>query len=208
MIGKFKIPEKYLRLITNLDEKQRYCVLGGVLLFVFLLDYFILMGPQLSALSKINPKIEILTKDIKETKDNLQKIEFYRGEVKRLKGKVKDTDLMVKPKHEVPLVLERISRIANQNGIKIDQIMPETQHQEILLEEKERTYYTLPIFIEARASYHDFGRFLNKIEKDEILLKVSSFTLKKGSRPRLHEVTVTLESIIHEEVDPTAGGAL
>src|SRR3972149_1490460 len=138
---KIKKIENILSIIGKVDEKKRFYLFIGVLVFVFLLDYLILMRPQLSTLMKINPEINILSQDIKQTQDDLLKISFYKSEVDRLRKNIKEVNQMIRSKDEVPLILERISRLANQNSIKIDQIMPNTQGQEILLDNKEQKYF-------------------------------------------------------------------
>lgn len=184
--------------LAKIDEKQRYYLFVGCLLFLFLLDYFVLMRPQLAALTKLGPEINVLSQDIQKTKEEIAKTSFYEGEAARLKERIAQIDSGVRSKDEVPLILERISRLANHNGVKIDQIMPFSQDQEILLEDNQRTYFALPILLQARSGYHDLGRFLNQMEKDDVALKVTMFTIASGGDPKYHQVELNLEATIFE----------
>ena len=56
---------KISEIIPKLDEKNRYYILGGLLLVISLVDYFLVMQPQLSTLRSLNPKITLLAGDIK-----------------------------------------------------------------------------------------------------------------------------------------------
>lgn len=192
---KLNIPE----LVGKIDEKSRYYILIGVLLFVFLLDYFILMRPQLVTLTKINPEIKILAQDLKKTREDVQKLGFYQGEVKQLEGELAETSQKVKSKEEVSIILEQISRMANQNHVKIDQIMPFIEDQKVLLEDNRRIYYALPILVQARGGYHDFGRLLNDLDNNDLFLYVTVFSIATGEDTHANVLKMNLQAIVFEE---------
>ncbi len=200
---KIKIPEKITTMFANLDEKNRYFLFIGILLFVFLLDYFILMGPQLGALSKLNPDIKILLEDINKTKTDIQRLSSYQKEVVRAKATVEEANLKVRSREESPVILETISRFANKNGIKIDEIMPDPTGQKLLLDNKERKYYALPIQVEAKSGYHNFGRFLYQIETEGLFLKMGGVVIASNPDSKYHTVKLTLKAVIFEDVKPS-----
>ncbi len=189
-------------IISKIDEKNRHYLLIGALLFIFLLDYFILMRPQLVTLTKINPEIKLLSQDIEKAREDIGKLGFYQAEVKRLESQLAQTSQKIKSREEVSIILEQVSRLANQNNIRIDQIMPFIEEQKVLLEDKKRTYYALPILVQAKAGYHDFGRFLNQLEKDELFLYVTSFSITPGEDVRAHALKINLQAIVFEEGNP------
>lgn len=193
---------KVADLIGKIDEKNRKYFLIGALLFVFLLDYFILMRPQLVILTKINPENRLLSKDIEQAREDIQKLGFYQAEVKKLEGQLAQTSQTIKSKEEVSIILEQISRVANQNNIQIDQIMPFIEEQKVLLDDKKRTYYALPILVQAGSGYHDFGRFLNQLEKNDLFLDVTSFSIVAGDDVRAHALKMNLQAIVFEEKTP------
>lgn len=189
-------------LINKIDEKNRYYLLIGALVLIFLLDYFVIMRPQLVALTKIKPEIKILLQDIQTVRDDTQKMGFYQGEVKRLQGALEKTSQKVLSKEEVSAILERISRLAGETGMKIDQITPFNEDQEVLLQDNRRTYYALPILLEARSGYHNFGKFLNHLEQDDLFLSVSTFSISTGDDMHDHSLKVNLQAIIFEDKAP------
>lgn len=199
---KLKIPKNFSSILEKINDKNRHYVFGGILVVIFLLDWFILMQPQLRALQKINPELKALSESIQNTKNDIQNIDTYKKQVEELKGKVSDIYLSVKAKEEVEVILERISLLANKNGVKIDQIKPDTQELEVLLENNERQFLSLPISIEAHSSYHNFGKFINELERDEIFLKVSTFTITPTSEMRSHSIKLTLKAVIYDKPAP------
>ena len=168
-------------------------------MFVFLFDYFILMRPQLATLAKISPENKVLSQDIQKADEDIQKLETYKGEVARLKAGIEEMNLKIKSKDEVPVILEHISLLADQNKVDVDQIMPASHDQQVLLEDNKRMYISLPVLVEARSGYHDFGRFLNDIEQDNILLGVRSFSVTATNDTQYHAVRLSLEAIVFEE---------
>ncbi|HLF17454.1 MAG TPA: type 4a pilus biogenesis protein PilO [Candidatus Omnitrophota bacterium] len=190
---------KYFVKLQDMDQKNWYYILAGLLVLVFVLDYFTLMKPQLGALSKISPEIKILSDNLKRTKTDIARITEYKDQIQKLKEGFDALRLRVRTKQEVPLVLEKISRIANKNRVKIDQIMPNPLQQKILLEGNDKTYFDLPIIIEARSGYHDFGRFINELENGDIFLKVDGFTIAAMPGSQLNAIQLTLKTIVVEE---------
>ena len=193
---------KISEFVGKIDEKSRYYILIGVLVFVFLLDYFILMRPQLATLAKINPEIKILAQDWEKAREDIQKLSFYQDEVKQLEGQLAQTSQRLKSKEEVSMILEQISRMANQNHVKIDQIMPFVEDQKVLLEDNRRIYDALPILVQARSGYHDLGRFLNDLEKNDLFLYMTAFSIVTGEDAHSHALKMNLKAIVFEEKKP------
>lgn len=186
-------------IINKIDKKNRYYMLLGILVFAFLLDYLILMRPQIVTLTKIKPEIRILSQDLGKIQGDIKKVASYRDEVNKLQADVAEISQKVKSKEEVSLILEQISRIANQNNIKIDQIMPLVEDQKLLLQDNKKIYHALPILVEARSSYHDLGRFLDNMEEADMFLYLTSFSIVGTEDLRLHKLKMNLQAIVFEE---------
>jgi len=195
---KIKYFDKIISAVEKMDEKQRYYIFGGILVFILVLDYYILMRPQLGALTEINPKIQILKEDIKKAENDIQRLDQYSVEVEKLKEEVDVINLRVEARDDVPLILERISLMANQNNVRLEQIMPNTLDQEKILENNERSYYSLPILVEARAGYHNFGKFLNQIERSERFLNIDDFMISASNDTKNHAIKLRLGTVIYE----------
>jgi len=191
--------EKMMTKAQKLDVRYWYYLLGAFLFLIVMADYFFIMKPQLGTLNKLNPEIKVLSDNLKRTQTDITRISQYKTQVEALKKAVEELRLRVRTKQEVPFIIEKISRIAHQHDVKIDQIMPNTLAQEITLENDDRTYYDLPIIIEARSTYHDFGRFINELESEETFFQVEGLTVSSMAGSRLNVVKVTMSTIVYEE---------
>ena len=196
------IREKISSIFEKIDGNNRYYVLVGFMALFFLLDYFVLMSPQLSALGKINPEIKAVSDNIKRVKGDMKKLDTYQSDLEKLSEKFEEANLKVKSRDEVPIILEHIANIAGETGVKIDQIMPDSLDHELLTENNQRKYYDLPIYIEARSGYHSLGRFLNKLSQSDISLRIGAFTITATNDTRYHLVKLTFRATIYEEVIP------
>lgn len=199
---KAEISDKISSIIEKIDGKTRYYIFIGVLLAAFLLDYFFLMSPQLASLRKISPEIKIVSEDIKKAQGDVNKVNTYKKDLEQISKKLDQASLKIKSREDVPFILEHIANIAGETGVKIDQIMPDAIGQELLTENNQRKYFDLPIYMEARSGYHDFGQFLNRIEQDDVSLRVSSFTIVPTTDNRYHLVKLTFKATVFEEVRP------
>jgi len=196
------IREKISSLFEKIDGNNRYYVLVALMALIFLLDYFVLMSPQLASLKKINPEIKAVSDRIKGAKADMNKLDTYQSDLQELSKKFEEANLKVKSRDEVPDILEHIANIASESGVKIDQIMPDSLDQDLLTENSQRKYYDLPIYMEARSSYHSLGRFLNKLSQNDISLRIGAFTIVATNDTRYHLVKLTFKATIYEEVTP------
>ena len=186
--------------LLKVEGKNRYYIFIGILVFVFLMDYFLLMSRQLSALRKINPEISLLSEDIKKVKNDMKKLDTYRADLEEISKKFEEANLKVKSRDEVSVILEYIANTASETGVKIDQIMPDTLDQELLTENNQRKYFDLPIYMEARSDYHSFGRFFNKFEQNDISLRIGSYTIVVTNDTRSHSIKLTFRATVYEDV--------
>jgi len=194
------ISDKISQALEKVEGNNRYYVIIGILAFFLLLDFFILMRPQLAQLKKINPQIKKVSGKINNAKSDMRKLDEYRETLEKLSSKFNQANLKVKSRDEIPVILEHIANVARDTGVKIDQIIPDTLDQELLTQNEQQKYYDLPIYIEARTGYHNLGRFLNKIGQSDISLRIGAFSITATSDNRYHLVKLTFRTTVFEEV--------
>ncbi len=194
--------DKITEQITKIDEKNRYFILGGILLLIFLVNYFVVMTPLLKTLSAINPKIKQFAEDLKNARTEGGKVGQYSSEINKLNEQLKKSSQRVITKEEINWVLGQISRMAHEERIKIDQIMPIKGSETVLLNNKEGKYYSLPIMVNARCGYHDMGRFLNRVEQGDVFLSLSDFSFSgSGEDTGRNIAKLTFRAVIFEKTE-------
>ena len=195
-----KAINKITTLIADrINEKNRYYILAAVLFGVFLMDYFLVMMPQVRTFIALNPKIQALSKDIKQAQDDIAHKPQYEAQAALLREKMQAVGSSILRKDEIPRILDNIALIAGKNKIKITQIMPLKEAQEVVLVTDNTKYYALPISVNARGSYHDLGRFINRVEQDAIFMTVSELDIAAtGEDPIRHAATMKIRAFISE----------
>ncbi len=200
MLKKLDIKDKIVESVVKLNEKNPYYVIIGVLVCLLLIDYFGLMQFQLGALRELNPKIQQIKTDFKLLEDGQKRMDQYQKESQRLDEKMGNMDLLIRTRAEIPSILENISRIGNKNRMRIEQIVPDTALDEPVMKNGEGSYYLMPIVLEAKGGYHEFGRFLNQLEREGIVANVSRLSMigDEESGQRQHQISITMNTIIFE----------
>ena len=212
---KIELLNKISTVLEKLDQKTRYCIFAGIAAVIFIFSYFIFTRPQLADLATMAPKIKAVSANLVNAEDEIKMKEGYDEQLQELREKVKLANQSIVSREDVPLLLSRFSRVANENKIKVSQMISNPQWQRLLLEKGDYKYFSFPVQFEAKGSYHDFGRFLNAIERMDIFLVVRGCTISVSKDDvklhditpskddaKLHDISLILDSIIFE-VQPT-----
>ena len=187
--------DKITARLPKITEKNRNYVLGGVLFGIFLLDYFLIMSPQLRTIMALNPKIAILKKSVKTTNENIAKIDQHRSELAKLKDEMTVLGNTILLREEIPNILKRISLIANETNVNLSQIVPLKNSEKLVLSNDVGKYYSLPMLVTASGGYHDLGRFFNRIERDEIFMSVIDFNIAATDKNlQRHSIKATIKA--------------
>ena len=199
--------DKILAKIPKINEKNRHYILGVGLLLIFLLYYFLLMKPQLDVLIRISPKIDIMAKDLKQARIDVSMVGEHKARTEELRKRMEATGDRILSKEEIPRILDSISRLAAESGVKINQIMPLSDSQEVVLPPSgEGKYFSLPILITARGGYHGIGRFLDKIETNQIFMSTVDFDIAATNDESMqHSEKITIKAFVIDRPENIEG---
>jgi len=182
---------------NKLNDQARYGILAGVVVMILALDVFFLALPQWSSISDTNDQIQKLSDDTQRVVADKLRINLLRKNLEDSRGQLKTLSVKVRTKEEVSAILSTISSIAKKYGVKIDQLVPEYNQQENLATADEGQYYALPIVIKARCGYHMFGRFINKLEGENMYLMMKDFIIQNDdNNTSAHSFNLTIKIIL------------
>ncbi len=193
-----KIPDQITNFILEkITDKNRYYVTGGVLLITFL---FVILF-QVKLLMSLNPKIASLTKNLEEANENIARLGQFQQEVEKFENKIKSINDRVLLKEQIPAALENIAVMAKESNIKINQLVPLRESQDLVLKEQDTQYFSFPVLVHARAGYHDIGRFFNKLENDAVLMNIIDFDITANNESGLqHSMNITIQVFLRESL--------
>jgi len=201
MVEKSNIADKIIELLENMDDRSRYMLFVGILFCLLSVYYLLFMQPHVNGLIELSSKIKSRSDEIRRAKVDINNFTSYKKELESLQKKLKQELAGIKAKEDFHLVTEYISIVAEENNVRIERITGDSNTAEVLLESGGKRYFSIPVLIQASAGYHDFGRFLAKIEDGDILLKVDSFSITAGNdKSNRHNIILTLFAVVYEEV--------
>lgn len=186
---------KILEYFNNLNDQARYGLLAGVVFLVILLDVFLLILPQMGGIAHINSQIKQMSEDTRQVLTDRQRINGLKKNLQEERDQLNVLSRKVRTLQEVPAILGTISSVANEYGVKIDQLAPEKNQQEALSTALGSKYYALPVVIKAHGRYHMFGRFLNALENGDVSFILKDFVIQNDERDtdtRLFSLTIKI----------------
>ena len=194
-----KLIDRIKEKLQNLDDKNRRYVFGGLLLLIVVVYILLFLIPQFHIMNKTSGEIALLKKDMDEAKANQEHLPQYNKSVAELQVKMVELNKSVKSRNEVPIIMETITRLADQSHIKIDQVMPISDQIKLLVENNQKKYFALPISVEAQGGYHDFARFINQLENADIMLEINQFTITSRENVKNHKIRLIIKTVVYEE---------
>ena len=188
---------KILEHFNKLDQQTRFAIFGGLVFSIILLDAFFLISAQIGAISDVHDQIKKMSEDTQQVLVDRQRINQLRKNLEAARLQLSSLSVKVRPIQEVPVILSTISSIANDYGVKIEQLVPQKNQQETLTAAGDSKYYALPIVIKAHCGYHMFGRFLNKLENEKLFFVLKDFIIQNdGKDPNTHSIFLTIKIIL------------
>jgi len=188
---------KIVEYFNNLSDQARYAILGAVVFLIILLDVLFLVVPQISGIAGANEQIKKLSEDTQQVLTDRRRINLLKKNLQEARLQSRALSAKVRSIQEVPAILGIISSIANEYGVKIDQLVPEKSQQESLTTSADGKYYALPVVIKARCGYHMFGHFLNKLESQDLYFIMKDFIIQNDEKEtNTHVFSLTIKIIL------------
>ncbi len=198
--------KKILESFNKLNDQARYCAFVVVVFMIILLDVLLLVLPQMGSIANISDQIKKMSEDTEEVYADRGRDNQLKKDLQKERLQLKALSIKVRPIQEMPVILSDISSIANEYGVKIDQLVPEKTQQEVLTTAADGKYYALPVVIKVRCGYHKFGHFLNKIENENMFFIMKDFIIQNDEKDtNAHLFSMTLEMILVDRALNHAG---
>lgn len=189
--------DKQLLPKIEMTRQLSYVLLGFAIIFIVIVDFFLIMRPQLQALASARKKIVETSQGVRETKDNLQRLPVLREEIVSLKDKLSRIENSILPKEEAIMMIDKISKLAAKSSIRINQIAPLNNAETRVLSNEHGEYFSLPIALSAEGGYHEIGTFFCKLENDETFMNIDNFEIMKDAgSAKKNIVTATVNVFI------------
>jgi type IV pilus assembly protein PilO len=177
------------------DRREKVIILGSALVFICYILF--LLPPQIMGLSNLSKNIKALKADVKATQDDIEKVASYRSRLEDGKARYQTYQaLVLTHEQEIPNLLEMISAMAKESGVKIVGIRP-LRSKETFTGIGDAMYKEIPIQVSAKAGYHELGVFLSRAEKAKKIINLKNITIESSrSSVKKHEVELLFSAYL------------
>lgn len=183
--------DAFLKFYTVREEREKKMMLVlGVAFFLFA-DYWVLISPVVTAFTKKMPEIAESRRVLDGLKDDIKNEKTLRENADSIIERAKSSEAKFIAPAEVPKLLEDLSRMARDSGVKILSVEP----REVVHTRAMEPYGRIPIRISAMAGFHDLGRFVASLENARTYFKVANLKIGiNDSDPKRQMVELELQA--------------
>ena len=188
------------------SPEQRASLFAGFVGVVILWIYGVyLVGPLLREAGSLSEQVRSAREQLRTLEAATSNEAVLRDQHRQLNETVASLRKMLPPEEEIPAVIEHLSDLASQTGVRIQVILP--QHQGDTPEDARNAtqpqgktasgpvvFKEVPIQIDALAGYHELGAFLSLVESGEKPMLVSSLRISGSKDLRRQVIKVILRS--------------
>ncbi len=173
----------------NPREKQMILVMG--LCGILAVDYLILIRPITSFFSQGMSKSSMIAQEVKDLETDQKNKALITKALQDAKERLAKTESRFVTSGELPVLLENLSKLASESGVRISSLQP----MEAAPEESAKRYALVPIRVQALAGTHELGGFLSRLESDAIFFHVANLKISENpahNRKHLVELQIAV----------------
>ncbi len=162
-----------------LDNKQIMLIvlISAVLIYI---DFNLIFKAQLAGLNYTNAQVVVFKKDLINLKLGLKKMQDFKSQEALSPQKPIPKAKRIIPENQIASLLQDISKLANNNDVRVLQIKPFRSSQVNNQDNKIKSPSNItPFFISLDLSggYHNLGKFINGLENLQGLVSVQDIRI-------------------------------
>ncbi len=147
--------------------------------------------PQWSRFSRLQGEIRSLKRQVVRLRQDLAEWPALEENRKQLEAQVRMPAAAVPPEQQLPDLLERITQAARLSEVRLVGLKPRADLGSV--RPGGSGYIEMPLEILTTAGYHPMGRFLDRLESSDDLLRVQKLEIQSDSQDAWnHSATVLL----------------
>jgi type IV pilus assembly protein PilO len=173
-------------------EKEKKIALLILAIVIAVLYFQVLLRPGISKLAgELWPKVSNLRSSLGQANTLIVNRQMIERERDRLAELTRKHEEIFPAEHEIPKLLESLSKIAGESDVKLIAVKP-LEMKAFGPEGLGDVYQEIPIEIEAISGYHQFGEFLAKLETGKRFMMIRDLTITSDKEnTKRHRITLT-----------------
>ena len=160
--------------------------------------YFLFLTPVMAKLTSAFRESAKIQNMISKARLSINSMARMKREIEELRSREDFYGTKLPEEEEFPAVLENLSNMARNSGMKITKIMPRKDSPRPFEEAVESPIYRQQaILIDAQCGYHQLGTFIAELESAERFMKISDIKITRGkTNPKRHNVQLVVKTFI------------
>ncbi|RLV59366.1 pilus assembly protein PilP [Parashewanella curva] len=159
--------------------KEVKIVFGALLaIIVLVFSYYFVVSDEIKSLSRMQDKEQELRQSFKQKYQMASNLKLYREQLTQLEDQFSELLKMLPSQNEMPGLLDDLTFVATDAGLKINRINWE---QEI----PKDFYLEFPIKLSVKGDYHELGTMVSSVAKLPRIVSLHDFVIKRSSDGQL-----------------------
>lgn len=171
--------------IDRFPAWQKLTAIGVVIAAILAGFYFWVYKPSLEEIAQLDTQIAALDAKITRGLEMKGKLEQFRREFFLLREKMREAEEVLGDRPAVEILLANIASLANQTGLTVRQFNPQPERQQAF-------YGEIPVQLDVYGSYHELGRFFEKVANETRIMNVTNISIKTGEGASTVQATCVL----------------
>ncbi|MDP8259739.1 MAG: type 4a pilus biogenesis protein PilO [Candidatus Gygaella obscura] len=190
--------KKILDFYAKIDFKYKdLTVIIVVALLVIVFDYSLVLSRQMRLLGSLNKKATEYRQKLSLADDSTSRVESFQTRRRSLKEKAEQFTKEIITETQISGLIEDIEQCAKDEFVKVSYIKPMNLVRSLKSTSSEYTFSTLGMHIEAVAGYHQFGKFINRLERLNSFITVKELNIKASATSNLrHNIKFLLNIFV------------
>lgn len=177
--------------INSRNPREKIMFVFLFIAAVFAIDYILLVQPIVNLFMNELPLQKSLKAELVELKEDQKNKENIQKNYVELKTRFEEILATFIENDQVPELLENLSKIASDAGVRIVTIKPSPESTVDSIP----GFSLLPIEMTASSGTHALGNFLYRLESDKMFYRVEGLSIQANpAEPGKHQITVRLET--------------
>lgn len=188
----------FLQNIEKLTKPQRIGIYAGTLVVIIGLSIWLLFWPKYKQIDTLKVQLNQVQTELAKTKKNVEKLNYWRTEMKKKEVQYKTVMRALPEKEEIPSLLAGISEAGKDAGLEFLLFKP-------LTESKKEFYAEIPVDINVSGTYHQVAVFYDKVSKLPRIVNIRNIKMAPASKEgNSNTLNTTCQAVTYKFIEKTA----
>lgn len=189
----------FLQNIEKLTKPQRIGIFVATLVVIIGLSIWLLFWPKYQKIDTLQVQLDRVQAELAKTKKNVEKLNYWRTEMKKKEVQYKTVMRALPEKEEIPSLLAGVSEAGKDAGLEFLLFQPKP-------ESKKEFYAEIPVDINVSGTYHQVAVFYDKVSKLPRIVNIRNIKMvpasKKGGNS--NTLNTSCQAVTYKFLEKTA----